>query len=200
MTAAYYGMISQLDHQIGRLLATLDELGVADDTLVVVSTDHGEFLGEHQMIFKGPFAYDSLLRVPLLVRGPGFGAGAVVDDPVGTIDFAPTALTAAGLPVPARMEGRPLLDRGREYVISENDFQIVFRHPLRTLSTRRYKLTRYEAQPGVGELYDLEDDPGELVNRWEDPAYESARVDLLATLDDVVNHDVRSLPMVGLVA
>jgi arylsulfatase A-like enzyme len=200
MTAAYYGMISQLDHQIGRLLTTLDEIGLADDTLVAVSTDHGEFLGEHQMIFKGPFAYDSLLRVPLLVRGPGFEAGAVVDDPVGTIDLAPTALTAAGLPVPPRMEGRPLLDGNHEYTITENDFQIVLRHPMRTLATRRFKLTRYEEQPDVGELYDLDDDPGELVNRWDDAAYRSARADLLATLDDVVNHHVRSLPMVGLVA
>jgi arylsulfatase A-like enzyme len=193
-------MISQLDHQIGRLLTTLDEIGLADDTLVAVSTDHGEFLGEHQMIFKGPFAYDSLLRVPLLVRGPGFEAGAVVDDPVGTIDLAPTALNAAGLPVPPRMEGRPLLDGNHEYTITENDFQIVLRHPMRTLATRRFKLTRYEKQPDVGELYDLDDDPGELVNRWDDAAYRSARADLLATLDDVVNHHVRSLPMVGLVA
>ena len=71
MTAGYYGMVAQLDHAIGRVLDVLDERGLADDTLVIITTDHGEFLGEHQMIFKGPFGYDSLLRVPLLVRGPG---------------------------------------------------------------------------------------------------------------------------------
>ena len=82
MTAGYYGMVAQLDYAIGRVLDVLDERGLADDTLVMITTDHGEFLGEHQMIFKGPFGYDSLLRVPLLVRGSNIPAGNVVDDPV----------------------------------------------------------------------------------------------------------------------
>jgi arylsulfatase A-like enzyme len=200
MVAGYYGMVSQLDHQIGRLLACLDELGLADDTLVMATSDHGEFLGDHQMIFKGPIHYEGLLRVPLIVRGPGFDAGAVVDDPVGTIDLAPTALQAAGLEQPDWMEGRPLLAGPREHVLTENDHQMVITLPLRTLTTRRYKVTRYEAQPGVGELYDLQEDPGELENRWDDPAHASVRSDLLATLDDVMNHEVRKEPMVGVVA
>ena len=90
------------------------------------TTDHGEFLGHHQMIFKGPIHYDDLLRVPLLVRGPGIAAGTVVDDPVGTIDVAPTLLAAAGLDVPDRMEGRPLFDGPREHTLTENDFDIVY--------------------------------------------------------------------------
>ena len=115
MTAGYYGMVAQLDHAIGRVLDVLDERGLADDTLVIVTTDHGEFLGEHQMIFKGPFGYDSLLRVPLLVRGPGRRRGRG-GRPIrsGTIDLAPTMLAAAGLDVPEWMEGRRLLDGPRE--------------------------------------------------------------------------------------
>jgi arylsulfatase A-like enzyme len=200
MVAGYYGMVSQLDHNIGRVLAALDERGLADDTLVIATTDHGEFLGDHQMVFKGPLHYEGLLRVPLIVRGAGFDSGRVVDDPVGLIDLASTALAAAGLTVPEEMEGRPLLDGRREHVLTENDHQMLFRLPLRTLTTTRYKVTRYEEQPGVGELYDLEDDPGEFVNRWDDPAYASVRSDLLATLDDVMNHDGKSAPMVGVVA
>ena len=199
MTAGYYGMVAQLDHAIGRVLDVLDERGLADDTLVIVTTDHGEFLGEHQMIFKGPFGYDSLLRVPLLVRGPNVPAGAVVTDPVGTIDLAPTMLTAAGVDVPDWMEGRRLLDGPREWVLSENDFSVVTWIPMRTLTTTRYKLHRYLELP-VGELYDLQEDPGELVNRFDDPAYASVRSDLLALCDDVMNHDVRKEPIVGLVA
>jgi arylsulfatase A-like enzyme len=200
MVAGYYGMVSQLDHNIGRVLAAVDRRGLADDTLVIATTDHGEFLGDHQMIFKGPLHYEGLLRVPLIVRGPGFGAGGAVSDPVGTIDLAPTALAAAGVDIPDHIEGRPLLDGPREHVLTENDHQMVFRMPLRTLTTTRYKVTRYEEQPGVGELYDLQEDPGEIVNRWDDPAYGSVRSDLLSTLDDTMNHDSKSAPMVGVVA
>jgi arylsulfatase A-like enzyme len=199
MTAGYYGMVAQLDHAIGRVLAVLDERGLADDTLVIVTTDHGEFLGEHQMIFKGPFGYDSLLRVPLVVRGPGVEQGAVVDDPVGTIDLAPTMLAAAGLDVPKWMEGRPLDDLPREHVLTENDFNIMARIPLRTLTTKRYKIHQYLEAP-FGELYDLQEDPGEIVNRWDDPEYAATKSDLLALLNDVRNHDVRQEPSVGLVA
>ena len=199
MTAGYYGMVAQLDHAIGRVLDELDAQGLADDTLVVVTSDHGEFLGEHQMIFKGPFGYDSLLRVPLLVRGPGVAAGAVVDDPVGTIDLAPTILEATGVEIPGWIEGRSLRDLPRDHVLTENDFTIVASIPMRTLTTPRYKLHHYLAAP-LGELYDLDDDPGEIVNRYDDPAYAATRAELLAQLDDVMNHNVRKEPVVGLVA
>jgi arylsulfatase A-like enzyme len=196
MVAGYYGMVSQLDHAIGRVLAAVPDL---DDTLVVATTDHGELLGDHQMVFKGPLHYEGLLRVPLIVRGDGFAPGAVVDDPVGTIDIAPTALAAAGLPVPDAMEGRPLTALGRDHVLTENDHQMVFRLPLRTITTRTHKLTRYEQLDGVGELYDLVDDPGELVNRWDDPACAATRSELLTLLDDVMNHGTNAGPMVGVV-
>jgi arylsulfatase A-like enzyme len=199
MTAAYYGMVAQLDHAVGRILAVLDDRGLADDTLVIVTSDHGEFLGEHQMIFKGPFGYDSLLRVPLLVRGPHVDAGRISTDPVGTIDLAPTMLAAAGLDVPQWMEGRVLDGSRREYVLTENDFNIMRAIPMRTLTTTGYKLHRYLDLP-LGELYDLQEDPGEVVNRFDDPGYASVKADLLALLGNVMNTDVRKEPVVGLVA
>ena len=199
MTAGYYGMVSQIDHQLGRLLALLDERGIADDTLVVLTSDHGEFLGHHQMIFKGPVHYDDLLRVPLVARGPGFVPGAVVDEPVGTIDVAPTLAAAAGLDRPAHFEGRPLLDGPREHVITENDFDIVFRMSLRTLTTRTHKVTVDRDHEAFGELYDLAEDPGERVNRWADSGYASLRSDLVAMLEDAVNQEVHAAPKVGVV-
>ena len=199
MMAAYYGMVSQLDHNIGRILDRLDERGLTEDTLVMMTVDHGELLGDHQMIFKGPMHYEGLLRVPLIVRGPGFEAGAVNDEPVGTIDLGPTMLEAAGLPLPDYLEGRPLLDGPREWNLTENDFDVVVRVPLRTITTRRYKLTRWLDSPDVGELYDLVDDPGEFVNRWDDPAFAEIRSDLLATLADETRPLARKLPSVGLV-
>ena len=207
MIAAYYGMVSQLDHNIGRILDTLDELGLTDDTMVVMTTDHGEMLGDHRIIFKGPVHYEGLLRVPLIVRGPDIAAGVVVDDPVGTIDLAPTMLRAAGVDVPEHMEGEPLFDLDgtptrREHVLTEDDFDAVLRVPLRTITTERHKLTAYLDAPGQGELYDLVEDPGEFVNLWDDPASASLRSDLAATLADLTVRvdDATALPSVGLVA
>ncbi|MEY2571734.1 MAG: hypothetical protein QOE63_2084, partial [Acidimicrobiaceae bacterium] len=203
MTAGYYALVSQLDHQIGRIVEHLDALGHADDTLVIVTTDHGELLGDHQMVFKGPIHYEGLLKLPLIVRGPGFPAGAVVDDPVGTIDLAPTALRVAGVEAPEWMEGKvlpPLDPTPREHVLTENDHQMVINLPLRTITTKQWKLTRYEALDGVGELYDLEGDPGEFDNRWSDPSCASVKDDLLALLQEVMNHNPRREPMVGVVA
>ena len=200
MTAGYYGMVAQLDHAIGRVLDVLDERGLADDTLVIVTSDHGEFLGEHQMIFKGPFGYDSLLRVPLLVRGPACrrrrrGHRSGRHDRSRADDARrPRAWTCRSGWKAARCSTVP-----REYVLTENDFNIVTSIPMRTITTTRYKLHRYLEAP-FGELYDLHDDPGEVVNRYDDPAYASVRSDLLALLDDVMNHDVRKEPTVGLVA
>ena len=97
------------------------------------------------------------------------------------------------------MEGRPLLDGPREHVLTENDFNIVFQLSLRTLTTRDHKVTVWRDHDEWGELYDLADDPGELVNRWADPASASLRSDLVATLHDVVNAEVRAEPKVGVV-
>ena len=78
LIANYYGMISLIDHNVGRILAALDTYGLADNTLVVYSTDHGDWLGDHGLILKGPMAYEGLLRVGLLMRGPGIPKGKVV--------------------------------------------------------------------------------------------------------------------------
>lgn len=196
LLAAYYGMVAQLDHNIGRVLAALDARGLTDDTLVVFSADHGDFLGDHQMMLKGPIHYEALVRVPLVVCGPGFAAGAVIDEPVGTIDLAPTFLAATGAPVPDALQGRPLLDGPRQHVLTEDDMVRGFLQ-LRTLTTKEWRVTRDLNQPDGGELYDLVDDPGELVNLWADPEYAPVRSDLLATLDDVMRHDLgRDLPQV----
>jgi len=206
MMAGYYGMVAQLDHALGRVLRALDETGQADGTLVVVTTDHGELLGDHQMLFKGPLHYDGLLRVPLVVRGPAVRAGRVVTEPVGLIDLAPTVLEAARLPCPPTVEGRSLgallagEAQGREWVLTENDHEMGFVLHLRTLTTARYVLTRYDTMAGVGELYDRALDPSERENRWHDPAYSGTRRELLALLAEVANPSPRRLPNTGSLA
>ena len=194
--AHYYGMIAQLDHHIGRVLDALAARGLAEDTLVLFTGDHGDFMGDHQMMLKAPIHYEALIRVPLIVHGPGFGVGETVDDPVGTIDIAPTVFDACGLPMPAHLQGRSLRARGREWALTEDDM-LRGSFAFRTLTTGRYRLTRDQVVLERSELYDLADDPGELTNRWDDPALRAVRGDLLALLDDVMRHDLgRELPQV----
>jgi arylsulfatase A-like enzyme len=196
--AIYYGMTSLMDRAIGRILDRLDHLGVAGNTLVVFTTDHGHFLGQHGLIAKGAFHYEDMIRVPFLVRWPDrVPAGQVSETLQSTVDLAPTFLTAAGLPIPGLMQGYdelpvwcgaaapPLVEpvaQGvhvgpRDHVIVENRHQPTKLH-LRTYVDARYKLTIYRDQP-YGELFDLQDDPRELRNLWDDPAAAALKAQLL---------------------
>ncbi len=85
-----YGQIALVDHNIGRILIALDEAGLAENTIVVYISDHGDWLGDHGLILKGPMHYEGLLRVPMIVRGPGIPEGARIEEPVSTLDLTPT--------------------------------------------------------------------------------------------------------------
>ncbi|HEU5086565.1 MAG TPA: sulfatase-like hydrolase/transferase [Roseiflexaceae bacterium] len=183
--AVYYGMISFMDAQIGRILDKLDELGIADNTLVVFSTDHGHFLGQHGLTAKGAFHYDDLLRLPFLVRWPGHVPAGVDSAALQSlVDLAPSFLGAAGVPIPGQMQGVSQLAvwrgeqaQARSWAIVENRHQPSAVH-LRTYIEKRYKLTVYRGQP-YGELFDLQDDPQERVNRWDDAEYAEIKSALL---------------------
>lgn len=184
--AVYYGMTSFMDQQIGRILTSLDEMGLADNTIVVFTTDHGHFLGQHGLTAKGAFHYEDLIRLPFLVRWPGkVPAGATSDALQALIDLPETFLAAAGIEIPGIMQGVNQLDvwqgkakAARQDVICEFRHQPTKVH-LRTLITERYKLTLYRDQR-YGELFDLREDPGELHNRFDDPAYTQVRTNLIA--------------------
>ncbi|MCL4507822.1 MAG: sulfatase-like hydrolase/transferase [Chloroflexi bacterium] len=183
--ATYYGMLSLIDAEVGRILAALDRLHLAENTLVVFTTDHGHFLGQHGLIAKGAFHYEDLLRVPMIVRQPGVVPAGVVSDALQSqIDYAPTFLSAAGLPVPGLMQGVSQLDvwRGaaesaRDHALIENRHNPTTVH-LRTYVNQRYKLTVYRGAD-TGELFDLQDDPQERCNRWDDPQYRVIKSELL---------------------
>ena len=109
ITAAYYAMIEQADHAVGRMLDALEKTGQEQNTIVIYSSDHGEMLGDHGMYLKGPYFYDPLIRVPLIIRWPkGYKVGLKLDALVEEVDLAPTLLEAASVPIPFRMQGRPL--------------------------------------------------------------------------------------------
>jgi arylsulfatase A-like enzyme len=184
--AIYYGMVSFMDHQIGQTLDALDELGIADNTLVVFSTDHGHYIGHHGLKAKGAFHYEQGIRLPFLVRYPdgGLPAGSTNDDLQSLVDLPATFLTAAGIEVPGVMQGVDQMPswRGegpqRDHVLVENRHQPT-KLSLRTYIDERYKLTVYRGHEDWGELFDLQDDPEELHNRFHDPDWADVKTRLL---------------------
>jgi arylsulfatase A-like enzyme len=183
--AVYYGMISFMDAQIGRILGRLDELGIAEDTLIVFSTDHGHFLGQHGLTAKGAFHYEDLLRLPFIVRWPGrVPAGVENASLQSLVDLAPTFLSACGLPIPGIMQGVDQLGVWQGERPSARDMTVTeFRHQptavhLRTYIESRYKLTVYRNH-NYGELFDLHNDPEERCNLWDDPEYAHIRAEML---------------------
>jgi len=182
--AVYYGMTSFMDQQIGRILDALDRLGIADNTLVVYTTDHGHFIGQHGLIDKGPFHYEDLVRVPMLARFPGrIQAGQPSSAMQSLVDLAPTFLTAAGIDVPGLMQGVNQLDTwcgkedARKHAIVENRHEPTVL-TLRTYIDERYKITVYR-NGDYGELFDLQEDPNEFNNLWDDPTKAELKSHLL---------------------
>ncbi|MGH2725924.1 MAG: sulfatase family protein, partial [Actinomycetota bacterium] len=122
MIALTYGMVELIDDNIARLLGHLVASGLDETTHIFFTTDHGELLGDHGLILKGPFHLDGLVRAPLIWRDPT-GGRPTVTDPVGLLDLAPTFCSIAGLPVPAWMDGTalPIADGSRERVLTVFD-------------------------------------------------------------------------------
>ncbi|MEI6512730.1 MAG: sulfatase-like hydrolase/transferase [bacterium] len=188
--AYYWGLVELVDRAMSRIFDLLARTGLDRTTLVVFTSDHGELLGDHGLWMKGPFHYEELIRVPLIVQFPNHAhAGTVVKSLVSLADLAPTALSLTGIDVPGDMDGvdlKPLV-QGQCESMHEQVFVETVDDPrtlrLKTVVTERYKLTYYHGQ-SFGELYDLQDDPGEIVNRWEDPGHAAVRQDLLGRIID----------------
>jgi arylsulfatase A-like enzyme len=207
LIANYYGMISLIDHQVGRIRIALRDLGLDQRTLVVYSTDHGDWLGDHGLLLKGPMAYEGLLRVGLLFEGPGIPAGKVIEDPVSTLDLAQTFCDYARTSLPQGAHSRslrPLIEsdgESRDFAYSEWDLRASrcgVDLLLRTVRTRRHKLT-LELGSGAGELYDLQEDPLELENRFDDASYRGVRAELSAMIRSRPDDALRPvLPQVGM--
>jgi len=177
IVARYYGVVSQLDDAIGLVLRALDQLGAADDTLVVFTADHGDMCGSHGMMDKHYIMYDDVVRVPMVVRwGGALPAGAVCDRfAYGFLDLAPTFAEAAGLDRPERLHGASLLPllqgaekagSWRDAVVATYNGQQFGLYCQRMIRTDRWKYVWNLTD--VDELYDMGADPGELVNRIGD--------------------------------
>ncbi|TDD20076.1 hypothetical protein E1218_23030 [Kribbella turkmenica] len=216
--AAYYAMVTFVDDEIGRILDVLDEQELTDNTIVVFTSDHGEMLGDHQLMLKGPMMFDCAVRVPLVIRWPGvIEPGSRPEELVQWIDLAPTFMDAAGLPPMGRAQGQSLLPLiagqiaadgadFRDWALSEHRNSS---HPYEPgvyttmLRHDRWKVVVHHGAPvtsrdRTGELYDLVDDPDELTNLWDDPQHTPLRLAMQEKLLDVlVATEDRSPPREG---
>lgn len=185
LVAIYYGMISMMDKYIGKILDKLDKLGLADNTVVVFTTDHGHFFGQHGLQLKGGFHYEDLIKLPFIVRYPGVVPAGVQSSAIQSlVDLAPTFLSLSGLSIPHVMTGVDQSDVWKGIKSSARDHAICeFRHEPTTIHQKtyvdqRYKITVYYNQT-YGEIFDLQEDPGELRNLWDDPSAAALKSELL---------------------
>lgn len=196
--ALYYGMISEVDFQIGRILSVLEKTGRARDTIVVFAGDNGLAVGQHGLVGKQSL-YEHSIRVPLVLRGPGIPSNRRIGAPAYLHDLFPTLFDLAGLPVPPTVESRslaPLLSNP-DAPLRDATFH-AFRHLHRAVRKDGWKLIRYHVN-GVHttQLFDLRNDPWERYNRAGDPAHEGRLRELDALLrsrsraaEDYVNLDL----------
>lgn len=199
--AAYYAMVTLIDDEVGRILDALDGAGLTEETIVVFTSDHGEMLGDHQQMLKGPFMYDCAVRVPLIIRWPGVTQSGRRSELVQWIDLAPTFLEAAGQEVPAQYQGSSLtalLSGGdpawRDWALCQyRDSGHSYDPPVYVtmLRTGDWKLVVHAGRPATarersGQLFNVASDPQELVNLWQDPDHRERRLELSEKLLDVL--------------
>ncbi|MEM7438915.1 MAG: sulfatase-like hydrolase/transferase [Pseudomonadota bacterium] len=184
-----YGQIAMIDDAVGRIFVALMEAGQLENTIIIYISDHGDWLGDHGLILKGPMHYDGLLKVPMILAGPGIPGSQVVEDPVSTIDLGSTFFDWADAQPQLTQHGQslsPLITGAGTREFALNEWQLL---PTRagvalslcTVRTRDKKLT-VDSISGAGEMYDLAEDPHELVNLYDDPGCAALRAELEAMM------------------
>ena len=185
-----------VDESLGEVLQTLEELGELENTVVIFSSDNGYFMGEHGFWDKR-IAYESSMRIPMLIRYPEkIKAGSTIDHTTLNIDLAPTILDLASVPIPDYMQGDSfvgLFDENKttewrdgfmfEYYV---DDEYPYAGPnMLALRTEKYKLVDAFLEDDIDELYDLENDPGEMNNLINNPEYKEIEMELRQQLEDL---------------
>ena len=186
--ALTYGMITMIDDAIGRVVGRLEELGLADDTIVIFTSDHGDYMGDHGLMLKLLLHYQSIIRVPFLWHDPAAAETGEVDKGLASsIDISASILARAGVQPFNGLQGRDLLStEPPEAVIVEEDSQRTMTgfdrlQRVRTVVTDRYRMSLREGE-SWDELYDLQEDPHELRNLYDDPAVLDVRHALTETM------------------
>ncbi len=179
-----YGMIALVDDCVGRVLAKLEALGLAENTVVVFTSDHGDFLGDHHFLYKGQMPCRSLLHTPLIVCDPATTPG-VVDSVCSNVDVMPTLLAACGIDIPPGVQGVRLPAPGEA---PRRDYALAAGWSKASPDWQHYALYRQDWRISLyprlqdGELYNLQEDPFEQRNLFHDPTYRRQRQELLEAL------------------
>jgi arylsulfatase A-like enzyme len=191
--ALTYGMVSMVDKAIGEIVGTLKRLGLAENTVVAFTSDHGDYMGDHGILLKGPMHYQGLIRVPLIWADPAASPPTSTDALVSTLDIPATILARAGVQPYYGMQGRELgrvvsgsAATFRQRVLVEDDRELVYLgfdtpQRVRTLVTKTHRLSLFRPS-GWAELYDLDTDPLELRNLWSDAKARPVRSQLVEEL------------------
>jgi arylsulfatase A-like enzyme len=191
----YLSCVAAVDKSVGKVLDFLEENGLAENTLVVYTSDQGFYLGEHGW-FDKRWMYEESLRTPLLIKWPKVvEAGSVNSDLVSNLDFGETFIDMAGANIPEEMQGRsmlPLLKGKTPADWRTGHYYHYYEHPSEHhvkrhygIATGRYKLMHFYYDIDEWELYDLKHDPMEMQNIYEDPAYSEVKEDLHLRLEEL---------------
>jgi choline-sulfatase/uncharacterized sulfatase len=176
--ASYYSLISENDFEIGRIIAYLKDEGLYDNTIIVYTSDHGDFAGDHGLMGKCFSIYDAIHRIPLIVRVPGCAEGLLSDAIVESVDLFPTLCELTGVPLPPNIEGHAIIEG--QTINDAKTAAFCEASGFSAIRTRDFRFIYH--QHGEEELYDYRTDPGELHNVSRDPAYADVKQDLLKRL------------------
>lgn len=182
--AYYYGLVSQIDHNIGRVLDELDRLGLAHNTAVVYTADHGEMMSEHGAWTKGRQGYDATVRVPLMLRCPGVvPQGVRRKAPACSIDLLPTLLELTQQPIPKNVQGKSLVAPAkgqagawRDTIFSEIGDSVENQTVIARTANTKYVVYRQDSKVAYEQLFDLKKDPWEMKNEMGNPKYQQVLV------------------------
>ncbi|OGS22253.1 MAG: hypothetical protein A2252_06745 [Elusimicrobia bacterium RIFOXYA2_FULL_39_19] len=164
VTAYYYGQISLIDKNIGKIVRQLEEQNLLKNTLIIFTSDHGEMLGDHKMLWKGPYMYDGIVKIPFICRMPGT-KHKKVNAMISNVDILPTIMEYLGLPVPEFVQGKGLsglVKHGRQEDWREAVFSELGKS-IKMIRTKDWKYVYYYNEP-IRELYNLRKDPYEYHN------------------------------------
>ena len=153
----YYAMISEVDHYVGRILDALDAAGLRDETIIVFTSDHGEWLGDHLRFGKGYPADDAVSRVPLIIAAPGVPEAKQVDGIVEAVDIVPTLLELAAIQTPSFMQGESLAGLMSGDDSRQKDAALTEAHGWKSLRTPQFQYLIHD--DGRENLWDLQADP-----------------------------------------